>query len=119
MAKRVYIFHWNETEARELALRITALGATVEFEHEDGARGARRVVQLQPHLVVVSLMRLPSHGRATADGISTAKKTRHIPIMFVGGMPEAVEKTKAKFPKAVYVEDADLEAEVKKFIRLK
>ncbi len=55
-----------------------------------------------PDLMVISLDRLPSHGRAVAEWVWEAKKRQHIPILFCGGEPDKVAATKAKFPKAIY-----------------
>jgi hypothetical protein len=55
-----------------------------------------------PEALVVSLDRLPSHGRAMAEWLWEAKKRQHIPIVFEGGAPDKVAATKSKFPDAVY-----------------
>ncbi len=117
--KRVFLVHFNESEARELASRISGLGLYVEFEAIDGGRAVKSVVAFNPNLVVISLSRLPSHGRATADGISSGKKTGHIPILFSGGNPEAVEKAKSSFPGAVCCREELLEPTVKHMLGLK
>ncbi len=54
--------------------------------------------------------RLPSHGRETADYLRSLKSTRHIPIIFVGGEGEALEKTKAKLPDATYTTAENLDS---------
>ena len=36
---------------------------------------------------MISLDRLPSHGRAVAEWLWEAKKRQHIPIVFLGGQP--------------------------------
>lgn len=59
--------------------------------------------------------RLPSHGRETADYLRSLKATRHIPIVFVGGKGESLEKTKAKIPDAIYTSFEELEGVLSKF----
>src|SRR5215203_4997608 len=55
-----------------------------------------------PDAVVIDLSRMPSHGREVAQGLRSAKGTRHVPIVFVDGEPEKVARTKQLFPDAVY-----------------
>jgi hypothetical protein len=53
-----------------------------------------------PDVAVISLERLPSHGRAVAEWLWEAKKRQHIPIIFAGGEPAKVQTTRDKFPRA-------------------
>ena len=55
-----------------------------------------------PDAVVISLDRLPSHGRAVAEWLWQAKKRQSIPLVFVGGTAEKVETMRERFPAAVY-----------------
>lgn len=55
-----------------------------------------------PDLFIISLDRLPSHGRQYVQWLWEAKKRQHIPVIFVDGKPDKVEETKQKFPKARY-----------------
>ena len=50
----------------ELARPLRMAGWEVEIKAEGGARAGRRVRSLQPHVVVIYLDCLPSHGRETA-----------------------------------------------------
>lgn len=62
----------------------------------------KKVKARPPDVLVVYLTRLPSHGRETAHMLRSVKATRDLPIIFVGGEGEALEKTKAKVPDAIY-----------------
>lgn len=106
---RLFLIHWNLAEAREYAQRLRAAGWRVESEHEDGARGGKAIIAHPPDAVVIYHTRLPSHGRATAEYLAEAKATRDIPLIFVGGEGEALEKTKAKLPDAIYAREEDLD----------
>ena len=55
-----------------------------------------------PDIFVVSLDRLPSHGRQYIQWLWEAKKRQHIPVIFVDGKADKVEETKTKFPNARY-----------------
>lgn len=102
MKERLFLIHWNAAEAEEYAHRLRSEGWNVEYETEEGAQAIRRIRENPPDAVIISLSRLPSHGRETADGLRAYKATRDIPIVFVDGREEAVEKTKAKVPDALY-----------------
>lgn len=101
--QRLFLIHWNSAEASTLAEPLRDLGWTVEVETEDGARAGKRIPELQPTVVVIYLTRLPSHGRETTNYLASTKATRHVPIVFVGGQGEALERTKAKAPNALHV----------------
>lgn len=99
MAK-IFFLHWNETEAKELASGLTTAGHDVTVHWS--VQSPPPLKDAPPDIAVISLDRLPSHGRAVAEWLWEAKKRRHIPILFVGGQPAKVEATLAKFPKAFH-----------------
>ncbi len=99
MAKIFYL-HWNEAELKERIAPLVKAGYEVAY-HWSTAEHAKFGEAL-PEAVVISLDRLPSHGRAVAEWLWEAKKRQHIPIVFAGGQPDKVKATKAKFPKAIF-----------------
>ncbi len=92
-------------------------GWRVSVEAEDGARAGKSIKADPPDVVVVYLTRLPSHGRETAHGLRAFKATRQIPIVFVGGEGEALDKTKAKVPDAVYASESRLRRVLERFAK--
>lgn len=102
MSKKIFLFHWNQTEAAEKAELLSAAGWDVTCESSDGVRGCKAVKADRPDVVVIDLNRLPSHGRETALYLKSTKATSEIPIIFVDGEPETVAKIKAKIPDATY-----------------
>jgi DNA-binding response OmpR family regulator len=104
----LFLIHWNAAEAEQLAQPLHSQGWHVEIESEDGARAGKRIKETQPATVVIYLTRLPSHGRETAAYLQATKTTRHIPIIFVGGVGEALERTKAKVSDATYITSEEL-----------
>ncbi len=105
---RLFLFHWNKSEAEEYANTLRKEGWEVDLEWEDGARGSTAVKLNPPAAVVFYLIRLPSHSRATAEYLAQTKSTRQIPLIFVGGEGEALEKTKQKIPSGIYVQPDNL-----------
>ena len=95
---RVYYVHWDEAEAKQRARVLEERGHEVEV-HWDTGTHAKLKAPL-PDVLVISLDRLPSHGREIAEWLWEAKKRQHIPIVFEGGAGGKIEVTRAKFPRA-------------------
>ncbi|NUL82904.1 MAG: hypothetical protein HUU60_09310 [Armatimonadetes bacterium] len=94
----LFLLHWNEAELQEKLALLTGFNVRSHWSQEV-------LLDLKGYLPdawIISLDRLPSHGRAIAEWIVEAKKRREKPLIFVGGAPEKVEATKAKFPDACY-----------------
>ncbi len=114
---RVFLFHWNKPEAQAYVDELEKQGWDVEYEWEDGARGGKEVKQNPPDVVVFFHTRLPSHSRATAEYFAQTKSTREIPLIFVGGEGEALEKTRKKIPSGIFVSEVELTAALTKFAK--
>ncbi|MGH7595278.1 MAG: hypothetical protein ACREOI_02955 [bacterium] len=114
MAKIFYL-HWNEAEAKARIAPLVAAGyeATCHWSTEEHAKFGDAL----PDAVVISLDRLPSHGRAVAEWFCEAKKRQHIPILFAGGQPNKVKATKAKFPQAIFCATEDVWAVLERALR--
>lgn len=100
---RVLLVHWKAEELAERVERLAAAGHEVEATAVTPTP-IRRVVELDPEVLVVDLGRLPSHGREVADALCASKKTRHIRIVFVAGQPAKVERARSQFPGATFVQ---------------
>jgi CheY-like chemotaxis protein len=98
----VRLIHWNGPEGRERKLRLTSLGYHVEFDDDDGPGLSRLLRSVATDAFLIDLTRLPSHGREVAMWLRSNKSTRHIPIVFVDGDPEKVERVKQLLPDAIY-----------------
>ncbi len=114
---RLFLIHWDKPEAEAYAETLRGWGWEVEFEYEDGARGGTAIKLNPPDVVVIYHTRLPSHGRATAEYLAEAKSTRSIPLIFVGGEGETLEKTKAKIPSAKFINEAQLKNTLAKYAK--
>lgn len=97
---RIFLVHWNESELRDLAAPLTAVGHDVHSHF--APTKPPRWDGFEVDVAVISLERLPSHGREVADWIWSTKKRRHVPVVFVGGRADKVAETKTRFPDAVY-----------------
>ena len=67
--------------------------------------------------IVIDLDRLPSFGREIAVMVRNSKRTRHIAIVFAGGLAEKVERIRAELPDATFCAWKNAATSVKKAIR--
>ena len=117
---RAFVIHWSAEELPAKAALVEAAGArVVGTEAKDGAQAGRSIRELAPDVLVVWLSRLPSHGRVTAGYVRSQGWGRELPILFVDGDPEALDKGKrAKLqevvPDGIVVTPRTLQAWVEK-----
>ena len=97
---RVFFVHWNESEAASLAAPLLANGHELRVHFATNRPASWE--GFEPTVAVISLERLAAHGREIADWICSAKKRRHVPVVFVGGKPDKVLDTKGRYPDAFY-----------------
>jgi CheY-like chemotaxis protein len=96
---RVRLVHWKPDEATRLIGLLRVAGHCVDYDAKFDLAHFRANL---PDAVVIDLSRVPSHGRDVAIYLRVRKSTRHIPIVFVDGLPEKVETIRLKLPDAVY-----------------
>jgi hypothetical protein len=110
----IFYLHWNEQELKQRIAALKELKLTIHshWSTEDKAKWSESL----PDIFIISLERLPSHGRQYAEWLWEAKKRQHIPIIFVDGKPDKIEATKVKFPKAVYTTSDKLVENIKKLL---
>lgn len=108
MRGKLFLVHWNAAEAENLAASLREQRWQVEIESEDGARARKRILAEPPDAVVIYLARLPSHGRETARALRSTHTGRSLPILFVDGSKEKVEKVQVMVPDAIYTTSSGL-----------
>ena len=101
MARISYV-HWNESEALQRIAPMSNAGHDVRAHFS--TQSSPRLKDGLPDLVVISLDRLPSHGRAVAEWFRESKSRRHIPIVFEGGKPDKVAVARERFREAHFCE---------------
>jgi len=97
---RIFYIHWNKEEALEAVRALRRAGHTVGYHWSSGEEAWKMLKSRPPDVLVVSLERLPSHGRRVAAVTRESKKLRDLPIVFVGGEQEKVKAARAEFPQA-------------------
>jgi hypothetical protein len=110
MASLFYI-HFNEAEIKERLQQLSGIG--LQLSGHWSTEQAATFSEGLPDILVVSLDRLPSHGRQYVQWLWQAKKRQHIPVIFVDGKADKVQATKEKFPKAVFCSSKELQAIIK------
>src|SRR5712692_10428170 len=112
---RIRLFHWNAKEARPLIEQLRSYGHTVDYPDDKPLeRRFRSLREAPPHAIVIDLTRLPSEGRHLAVAIRSRTTIRSIPIVFVDGDPQKVERIRAELPDAVYTSRAKLGSALKR-----
>jgi hypothetical protein len=101
LRRRVVLLHWKQEELRELKIRIK--GFTVDAYAPVSGEGLKGLVEKNPpDALLICLDRLPSNGHAVGYHYRSRKATRGIPIVFVGGLPEKVEKVRVSLPNVYF-----------------
>jgi|SRR5690348_6052915 len=98
----VRLVSWKPELARERVRILKDAGVRVDSSplNTGGLIGQFR--SNMPAAVVIDLDRLPSHGREVAVALRQSKMTRHLPIVFAGGLEEKVEVIRRELPDAVF-----------------
>ncbi len=99
---RLRLIHWNAREARTRAASLRDAGYQVSWGAPADIAGLRVLRTRVPAAVVVDLTRLPAQGRDVGILLRTWKSTRQVPLLFVGGTPEKVKRTRQQLPDAIY-----------------
>jgi hypothetical protein len=109
----IVLLHWKQEEIGALAagpLRELEVSPYVPNQGE-GSKGLKSYGV--PDILVISLDRLPSHGRDIGWHFHQQKATRQVPLVFAGGDPLKVAKIRELLPEAVYTNWDDAAAAVR------
>jgi CheY-like chemotaxis protein len=102
-SKRLHIrlITWKDDRASKLTGELDAAAFTVDADPFDAAT-LKTLAQNPPDAVVIDLGRLPSQGRDVGVAIRTRAGTRHLPLVFVDGSTDKVDRTRQQLPDAIY-----------------
>ncbi len=101
---RLLLIHWNPAEGAERAKGLREVGHQVEVLQAEGVHSLRKLRDNVPDAMIIDLTRLPAQGRAVAVALRQHKATRAIPLVFAGGDPEKVARTRELLPDATYTD---------------
>jgi hypothetical protein len=114
---RIRLIHWQKDEAAARANKLTRLGHEVSILSDSKDSSAFRIRGTPPELFVIDLGRLPSHGREVAGYFRRQKATRNVPILFVGGDPERIDKIRKLLPDTSFAAWTGIKSAIAKAIR--
>jgi hypothetical protein len=117
MVHRVFLVHWNDREADERVARLRGLGFDAWAPAKRSGLAIRALCDDPPDAVVVDLSRSPGEGRNVAVMIRGQAATRRVPIVFVDGEPERVERVRRELPDAVFADWEGIAASIEAAIK--
>lgn len=98
---RVRLIHWKAEEATERTSKLKAAGYEVEYSPPD-SKAYKALKNNPPAVFVIDLSRMPSHGMEVGSSLRGYKATRNVPLVFVEGEPEKVERIRKLLPDATF-----------------
>jgi len=99
---RLILVHWNEEEAKPRLQRLRKLGYEAAWVLPRGS--IKELARTPPDRYGIDLTRRPSTGLAIAIMLLQRKSTRGIPVVFLGGKPDKVQRARQLLPGAAYVD---------------
>jgi CheY-like chemotaxis protein len=100
--RQIRLIHWNAGEACERADLLTAAGYQVDCGHFNGPSSLRAMREQPPDAVVIDLERAPSQGRDVGLAVRSSGATRKVPLVFVAGARDKVDRLRSILPDAVF-----------------
>jgi hypothetical protein len=113
---RLLLIHWKPEESAEKAEALRAAGHEATIAAPQGSPALRGLTK-GVDVVIIDLSRLPLQGRAVAVELRRRVESRHVPIVFAGGVPEKVESVRALLPDAGYAAWDDLPVTLERYLR--
>lgn len=111
---RIRLLHWKAAEAAHHLELLRRAGHEVEYQEQFEPALMRSWRESPPDAFVIDLSRLPSHGREIAIALRQSPPTRRVPIVFVGGAREKVDRIQSELPDALYCTLARLASTLQK-----
>jgi hypothetical protein len=101
--KTIRFISWHE----DIKTKVAALkqpGVRINAEPQIRLSGiVGELARLNPAVLVLDLDKLPSRSREIALALRSTKSARHIPILFVGGVPEKTVRIRSEHPDGIFV----------------
>lgn len=108
MKGKVFLVQWDATSATERAESLRRDGWHVDVESENGGRAYRHIRTSVPDVVILDLVRRPSHGREVGGALRDLRATASVPVVCIEDGSEAQEATRQKIPDAVFTSSREL-----------
>ncbi len=111
----IFLIHWNEKEAKNLANHLIIEDIVVDIEFEDDLRAFERIKIIEPSIILIFLTRLPSLGRKIAKSLKNCSETHEIPLIFIDGKDKYNNKLRKEIPDAIYTTSNKLDQVIRLF----
>ena len=98
--RRIVLVHWNLAEAEERAARLRSLGYEVAVMVSQDIGTMQALRDDPPGAFVIDLSRSPSQGRDLGIWLRGKRATRTVPLVFVGGASDKVQRMRDLLPDA-------------------
>ncbi len=110
----IRLIHWNEKEAQEKSSILKKRGFKVIHSIIRGQQDMRELRKNPADAFVIDLTRLPSQGRDLGMFVRQSKSTRYVPLIFVEGEKEKVDRIKKLIPDAHYTSWPEIHRTIQK-----
>lgn len=115
----IRLIHWDDAEAAERAVALSKAGYRVAHDRLGSTTTLKDLRHDPPDAFVIDLSRLPSHGREIGAALRQSKATRFVPLVFVAGEAEKVERVRRMLPDATFTSWSRLRSALKRAIGAK
>ena len=105
---RVRLVHWKAAEAPERVERLHSAGYEATYFPLDTLDDMKALAADPGDAVVIDLGRLPSHGRELGVYLRSRKSSRGTPLLFAGGAPDKVQRTREVLPDAAFADWSEI-----------
>lgn len=99
---KIRLIHWNQKEAEKRASILQQKGYRVTWDVPRIQQFFREIKAHPPAAFLIDLARMPSQGRDVALTLRKTRATRFIPLLFINGKEEKIEKIRKLLPDAFY-----------------
>jgi hypothetical protein len=114
---QIRLVSWDPDKAREHARALKKAGFTVDASPLKTGRLIGKFRDNPPRVVLIDLDRLPSHGRAVAVMLRSAKSTGHLTIVFAGGVEEKIRRAREQVAGAIFCDWAGAASALKNALK--
>ncbi len=108
MKGKIFLVQWDVAAATARADALRRVGWHVDVETENGGRAYRHIRTSVPDVVVLDLVKKPSHGRELGGALRDLRATSALPVVCIEEGFEARETTRTKIPDAIFAAPSDL-----------
>ncbi len=99
---KIHLFCFDKKNLSDRVAQLGAQGHGVDARTPDAPDFFKKLKLNPPEVFIIDLSRTPSQGRDIGVYLRTAKPTRNVPLIFVGGDQGKVDKVKTLLPDASF-----------------